>query len=344
MGMNFVELLLLIALFLTCVYASVTDIKLGIIPNKLLVFSGFSCAFLNLIYYIFFAKEYFLTFIINFIILVILSVAMYGFNLWAAGDSKLLFVVVLAIPARLYDTNIGIAPAIFIIVFTFAISFIYIVVESIWLRIKNRDKIHLPSIGTILQFLKNYLYISVYITVINYLILYFFPDFASRNASLISICWLFFAIIIYKYPLFFRRNVMFCVLTFGLIILWLYNRNYGFDMPNINLYLYVVIILFFRFTSEKYNYLIIPTSEVKSGMILSSATIMIMNASRVKGLPKTTTEDMRSRISQDEADSIIHWEHTKYGMSEITIVRKIPFAIFITFGVLVFLLLRLDMI
>ena len=121
MEMYFVEFLLLIALFLTCVYASVTDIKLGIIPNKLLVLSGFSCAFLNLIYYTFFAEEYFLTFIINFIILVILSVAMYGFNLWAAGDSKLLFVVVLAIPARLYDTNVGIAPAIFIIVFTFAI-------------------------------------------------------------------------------------------------------------------------------------------------------------------------------------------------------------------------------
>ena len=140
--MIILESLLIAILIFSCLLATVSDIKKGIIPNKLLLISGAICLVINTVYYAVFAREYFITFLINFVILVVLSILMYAFNLWAAGDSKLLFLIVFALPARFYmsESPIGLAPAIFIIVFTFSVSFIYVVGESFVLRIKRKDK------------------------------------------------------------------------------------------------------------------------------------------------------------------------------------------------------------
>ena len=341
--MYIVEGLLLTVLFLTCAYSSITDIKYGIIPNKILLIAGLLSGLLNLLYYSFWGREYFVVFAIDFMILVLLSVAMYAFNLWAAGDSKLLFLVVFAIPSRLYDTGAGIAPAIFIIVFTFSISFLYVVLESLVIRIKSGDKIQFPSTNSVFEFVKNYAYILLYLTAVNYLLLYLFPSFVRQNSSLVAIGGLLLSIAIYKYPIFYNRLIVLTVAILDAVIITIYGLHYGFSAPNLRTYLYVAAVLFLRSISEKYNYLVIPTSSVKPGMILSFSTVAAMSASRVHGLPKSTTEDMRSRISQEEADSIIRWQNSKYGMAEITIVRKIPFAIFMTLGLLVFLLLRWGM-
>ena len=152
--MYITEALLLIVLSATCLYCSVTDIRDGIIKNKVLLGSGVLCCGLNFTYYCFFGQQYLWMFFLDFVVLVILSIVMYAFNLWAAGDSKLLFLIVFAIPARFYDATTGIAPAFFVIVFTFSISFIYIVLESIVLRLKNRDRIHFPMGRNILHFLR----------------------------------------------------------------------------------------------------------------------------------------------------------------------------------------------
>ena len=66
--------------------------------------------------------------------------------------------------------------------------------------------------------------------------------------------------------------------------------------------------------------------------------------SNIKGLPKEkNTEDIRSRITEEEAESIKRWEFSKYGQSEIVIVRKIPFAIFISIGSIVYIFSRMLM-
>ena len=51
--MIIVEALLIAVLICTCIYASITDIKNGIIPNKLLLISGAACLVLNVVYYAF---------------------------------------------------------------------------------------------------------------------------------------------------------------------------------------------------------------------------------------------------------------------------------------------------
>ena len=76
-------------------------------------------------------------------------------------------------------------------------------------------------------------------------------------------------------------------------------------------------------------------------MILSYATVMKFNSSRVVGLPKTTYEDMRSRLNDEEVDAIKRWRISKNGCEKITIVRKMPFAIFIVLGEIIFFIVRI---
>ena len=339
--MYIVEALLLTVLLLTCSYVSMTDIRNGVIENKILIGAALLCCALNAVYYTFFAREYLGAFLIDFLLLVLLSIGMYALNLWAAGDSKLLFLVVFAIPGRFYNPGSGSAPAIYIIVFTFSIAFICLVGESILLSIRRHERLGVPSIKDVGAFLKNYISIAIYIVAVNYLVYLLFPAFAGSNASLIAVADLLLSVVIHKYSVFFKLPVL-CtaaVLSVGIVVL--YGLRYGYFLPDLKVYGYIAIVVFLRSISEKYNYQTIPTASVKPGMILSLSAVLAMSSSRVAGLPRTTTEDMRSRLSPEEAAAVIRWENSKYGQHEISIVRKIPFAISITLGALTFIISRL---
>ncbi len=268
---------------------------------------------------------------------------MYSFNLWAAGDSKLLFVILLAVPGRFLSTGnkMELAPAIFIIVFTFSLAYIYVVIESIVLTLKNRVKPNLQLGGKkFFIFLKHYYCCSVYLIIINYSLVLLFPSFSSENASLIMFFNLFLAILIYKYDFFFKKITVIVASIFAAILLIIYYTRYFEAEPNLKIYLYLAILLVVSSVAEKFNYQTIKTEEVKPGMILSWSTVIQLQPSRVQGLPLHTTEDMRSRITKEEADSIIRWKDSKFGQEEISIVRKVPFAIFMSLGSVVYLLFR----
>lgn len=342
--MAVVESLLLTTLLFSCGYASYFDIKKGIIPNKLILISAIPVIILDVIYYSVFAREYFKLFVINFVILSVLSVLMYALNLWAAGDSKLLFLIVLAIPGRMYSTEVGarLSPALFIVVLTFSVAFVYVILESAFLIVKNKTKISPDiSIKTVLQFLKQYYCCFIYISFINYGITLLFPTFTANNSYLIIFLNLFLAIVISKFKFFFKKIpiIVFSVLTISLMVFY-YVRN-PLSEPNIKVYIYLAVLLILRSIAEKFNYKEIATADVKQGMILSYGTVLSFVPSKVKGLPEQTTEDMRSRITREEAESILRWKDSKYGEETITIVRKIPFAIFMSIGSLLYIILRI---
>ena len=101
-------------------------------------------------------------------------------------------------------------------------------------------------------------------------------------------------------------------------------------------FFYVVFQIFIA----EFNYQEIKTEDVRSGMILSMGTSMNFLRSRVKGLPGVSFEDMRSRITIDEADAIRRWGKSKNGSDKVVIVRKVPFALFISIGCMMYLLIR----
>ena len=105
-------------------YVTVTDIKHGIIQNKRLLQAGIIGFFINIVYYSRFAYGFLQVYISNLIIMSILAVALYMIHFWAAGDSKLLIVLIFLFPARFDDFGKQvIAPGIygFILIFLLTI-------------------------------------------------------------------------------------------------------------------------------------------------------------------------------------------------------------------------------
>ena len=97
-------------------------------------------------------------------------------------------------------------------------------------------------------------------------------------------------------------------------------------------YALVLVVMFTTWIASKYSYESIPTTEVKPGMVLSKSTVILFGPSRVKGLPQNSYEDLRSRLTEDEAAAVCRWATSKYGKPSVVIIRKIPFATFIALG------------
>lgn len=96
----------------------------------------------------------------------------------------------------------------------------------------------------------------------------------------------------------------------------LYQKG-GTIKDNIRIYAILLVVLLLRYLVSGYNYAEIETNQVKAGMILSVATVLEFQKSRVKGLPVATNEDMSTRLSEEEADAIRRWEQSKYGKEKL---------------------------
>ena len=73
-------------------------------------------------------------------------------------------------------------------------------------------------------------------------------------------------------------------------------------------------------------------------MILSSFSSVLMQTSITPGLPGVSTENLKSRLTSEEVDSIQIWAKATHTQS-LTVVKKIPFAIFISIGFLCYCIL-----
>lgn len=342
------EALLLTNLIVLLVSSSYTDCKESIVKNRTLAKCGIIALVLDLIYYIGFASEFISLSAANLFLLTMVAIAFYGYHLWAAGDSKLLFVVGLSIPGRFYSFwDIGFWSGFAIIVFTFSIAFIFVIVESVVLGIRNKDlfkvSFHKPRF---FEGIISYLSMVGTILVINYILDLFFHKFYNNDSIFTAaISFLVALTLIHlRNKLSFRVIVYYTaaiwIIIFALTLTSIITLSTTFDVRS---WLLVLGIMGVRLIAEKYNYKAIPTSEVRKGHILSAATIMSFKPSRVQGLPTGMTEDLRSRITENEAESIHRWEHSALGKPYVVIVRKIPFATFISTGTIIFLLIEVIM-
>lgn len=82
----------------------------------------------------------------------------------------------------------------------------------------------------------------------------------------------------------------------------------------------------------KYSYLEISAEELKPGMIPAAASVALMLPSGMADLPSRLSEDLSCRLTEKQIAAIRKWFSKQKDIKEITIVRKIPFAIFITLG------------
>ena len=98
-------------------------------------------------------------------------------------------------------------------------------------------------------------------------------------------------------------------------------------------YVLVILLLLCQMTIRTSLYQEVKICDLKKGMILSSISSMLMQNSRVRGLPPISSEDLRSRLTEEQVESIGRWASSR-NISAVTVVRKIPFAMFIFAGFL----------
>ena len=223
----------------------------------------------------------------------------------------------------------------------FSIAYLYVIGESIYLGIKERNLLKINRIkANVKLMIIQYIKCTCLVTLLGFAVRYVVPEFYDKNIELIMILNMILILLSYNFKLFDRIIPLTCLCAVTVMChIWI--GGIGINL-NLRIYLLVFAVLLLRIFAEKYNYLTIRTSDVEKGMVLSYSTIVYFIPSAIKGLPKEkTTEDIRSRITADEAESIKRWEHSKYGHPEITIVRKIPFAIFISSGAVIYTFARM---
>lgn len=335
-------LTLLVAEFVLC---SISDCKDNIIKNTTLVKLGCGMILTDAIYYIFFASQYFSIFLTNMLLYTAIAFFFYCYHLWAAGDSKMLFITGLGIPARLYTATAAAPFAGFaIVILVFSIALIYVVGESVVLGIKNRDffKMTIGHVDIKRGFVSYFAMVSA-IMLINCALQYLAPAIYFHNVLLSSAVNFLVVLSLIQIRDKFSTKVLtaFAAVAWGLLLALsfakIYELHFASDFKS---WAIVFLMMLLRMFSEKYNYSTIPTSSVKKGQILSAMTIMSFAPSRVKGLPTGTTEDLRSRLTEEEAESVRRWETSALGKPYVVMVRKIPFAIFISLGTIIFLMIE----
>lgn len=337
------ETVLITVLLCTMGCAAYVDFRTGLIPNRLLLISAVVTLAADIVYYGIFVRELLPVFLVNFFTTFVLALLLYIFHFWGAGDSKFVMVIVLAIPARVYANSYIALATLEITVYTFSIAFIYLIFESVILGIKQKNFFRFsgkPTLKSAVQIIKSYLMSYAYILLLNFMEIQLVRGSWANNRYLTPFLNFFIILTVFSFDFLKRWYVILIVTAADIALYSVFSGGISGYMPAPLNLLIITLVLVFRNLAEKYNYKTVPTSEITAGTVLSLSAVISFSGSRVHGLPSATTEDFRSRITADEADSIRRWENSKTGKHELVIVRKLPFAIFITLGTLLFMILR----
>lgn len=334
------EVLLLGIAAILCGLSVCTDLQHGQIKNKHLLIGFCAGLVVNVIYYAAYCRDYIGITILNLLIATLISIGFYFVHIWSAGDSKLLIVLISLLPGRLFWANSDtVVPAAYLFILIFSIGYIYLIGEAVYLDIKNH-KVKLPTItkNNVASTVKSYVRAFVVLYAWNAVLSIVFSGFVENNILLISLISYFLITILREKPLYQSKAFLCgCVVLDGILLIATRNSITPAEILRMaQTYLLILLVMWTTWIAGKYVYEAVPTEKVEAGMILSKSTIVCFAPSRVKGLPQISYEDMRSRLTEEEAAAIRRWKDSKYGKETIITVRKIPFASFIAIGTALF--------
>ena len=330
------EWIIVCYLLVICLVAAVTDWKKGKIYNRWLSFGMIPASVLVVLYY-YGHRESIRLFLVNLLAAVAIAILFYALKMWGAGDSKLWMFLNFLFPAGWYvTTDSMLFPSMLIFMLIFLEAYLYVFLESLWYRFfKENEGIQLPKEKFDVQQIWNLLFSISFLSLVYTLCACFMGEYYESNRIFFAVVGVLLTGQLVAVQ--FRGKK---ILTVILCILYMAGAMMSGGMRMKDLGLTVLLVLVSHFSlkfAEKYNYEWVKTSEVKSGMILSYFAVQQFSCSRVKGLPETTDETTKSRITQEQAESIHRWEKSKYGKEYIMVVRYIPFAVFVLAGLITYL-------
>lgn len=336
--MNLLEIVSLCIAACMCILCTKSDMREGIIYNKVLVIFSLFAVVIDIAYYVFFAWDLLDDFFFNILVVAAVSLYLFYSHSFAGGDCKMTIVLSLLFPARYYLVyGNGNVTLFFAIGFAIFAGYIYLLVSSIQAIITQKVKLTYEYVkDSLLSFLKSYVTAMVYIALMNCLLLFcekwgVFVNAWVVRGSCLMVAWCVgrFSVLKQKICL---LPVIVAIVTISVIV-----KTIPISLNPEN-YMLVLVLLFCQMTIKTTIYEKVSVEHLKKGMILSTFTSVLMQSSITKGLPGVSTEDLKSRLTLDEIASIKIWAKATR-TEELTIVKKIPFAIFISIGFLSYFIL-----
>lgn len=320
--------------FLSClgIITTISDIRKGIIRNRIILIFLIIATGLDVVYYGFLAREMWLFFLINIGVITIICGILFFTHSLAGGDCKLIPVMAMLYPAGEYLIYKNSLITMFLpICFAFLFGYFYLLGTSFIRICTGKTRVEGKNIKSfLLSYLKSYGIAYAYISLINMALTIFGKyvftvPYAITFAICFAIAWL------SGKNIFFRKiPVIISVVVVDLLLAFVFKIIPISLSPGT--YLFTAMLILCQMTIRTSLYETVKTESVKKGMILSTFSSILMQNSVIDNLPAVSTEDLKSRLTEEEAESVRRWGKSKKGSKEIAIVRKIPFAIFIFMG------------
>lgn len=339
--MRIIETLQILLSIGVCAYSASTDLKNGTVANKVLFTALIPATLLNITYYGFFTRDVLFEYMLNVLAVSILAILFYAVHIWGGGDSKMLIFLAFTMPARLYYRyGNEIFPLLSIVIFIFSFGYIYLVIHSLICAFNGAESFKSRfDKGSITAFIKDYFIGSIYLALLVNIVSRTAPVFYMNNQTVFLFANVFVVMMIFSMPLFRQKWLLAgCAVA---DIVFSFTSRALFSLNDIWIYLVIALLFVLRQLIARYNYKNIPISEVKPGMIPSAANVAMMAPSGIPGLPTGTTEDLRCKLTVENIAAIKKWYTKNKNFQTVTIVRKIPFAIFISMGYCLFIVLGL---
>lgn len=318
-----------ILLLVLGVWTSVTDIRRGIIENKYLLPAALVGMVLTAVEWIGFSAAPLPHQLMNMAIISVVAVVLYAQHIWAGGDCKLMLTLIWLIPHGWYIPLFGkwlVALVLFALMFL--LSYLYVMIDSVVQAIRLRRRISKGAFArNLAKAVGRWISVAGYIWLLDQLLLVFCSEGLARFPMIIWVVNIGIILLVTSLPVLRNRWVVTGVLVAGVAVKAALRAAF-FDEGLLIHFAVVFILVAFRLWMNEYTYETINTEEVKPGMILSAATTMLFAGSRMKGLPAISKEDLKSRLSEEEAKRVRKWARSASGVPTIQIVRKIPFAVF----------------
>ena len=333
--MNAIEIVYLCLIAGLCFVCTKSDISEGLIRNKvLLLFFALSLP-LNIYYYGIYAPELRVEFILNLVIMCAISLYLFFSHIFAGGDSKMLIVLAFLYPAGCYVAYAGNTFTLFFaICFAILAGFIYLLANSIYSIVSRKVEFTFDYVKDYIKsFLKTYIAAVSFIAAFNCVVFGVSSFGISVNAWIVRLLGLTIALMVGRFKVLRKPIVVICVIIITAIV----SLIFGFTPISLNPenYALVFVLVICQMTIKTTIYETITISELKKGMILSTFSSLMFQMSITKGLPPVSKENLNDRLTEEQVASVQKWAKATRTQS-ITIVKKIPFAVFITIGFAVY--------
>ena len=348
-----------------CFLCIISDIRNGIIPNRYLALYGGIAVLIHVINTVIYPPESPVGYLLTVAIAISISLLLYFSKTWAGGDCKLYIVLVCAMPVSVVQTEIGgVSLIIWLSVVAFLIGYLYLIVNSFRELIFSSHnktyenntcgKKHLLMEGgrKIGKRFFEYIKVFFFLTFFNYFFLRML-SFLTENINgivaikqvvpdvvwhiglfLIDISMLY---IVRKYKVLSSKWVL-VAFVIADMLLGIIDVAFFLDPWNYLIWISICITWMIKDLVEKYNYEELELTRLQRGMILSTGSSILFSSLDQTNTIRISDESLKYRLSDPEINKILMIGKKNPRISSVEIVRKVPFAVFLSVAALLIII------